>query len=236
MGGPCRLKVTTERTPDGRIVHKLKQAPECTDNFQLAPFTFEGFEWHSCEQCYQALKFVSTKSRDRIRSIVPLPEESASAHGMRAWSEGQRLSDVRADWNAVKVEVMLRVNRAKYAQHPELQQALLSTGVAPIAGAPSTSWALRDGTTVNWSRWNGLIQTQIRAELAGEQGDERGAGAREEMRELIELFDHYMTSEGGQQTAIPGAAPEDASAPAHIVSGRAPQNGVSLSVVYCKSG
>ncbi len=40
MGGPCILKSGAP-------------APACTDNFQVAPFKFDGKEWQSCEQLYQ---------------------------------------------------------------------------------------------------------------------------------------------------------------------------------------
>ena len=47
MGGPCILKSGAP-------------APACTDNFQVAPFKFDGKEWQSCEQSYQVsvLRFV----------------------------------------------------------------------------------------------------------------------------------------------------------------------------------
>ena len=40
MGGPCTLGSTAT-------------APACTDNFQVAPFTYNGKLWQSVEQCYQ---------------------------------------------------------------------------------------------------------------------------------------------------------------------------------------
>lgn len=194
----------------------MVQAPACTDNFQVAPFIFDGVEWHSCEQCYQAMKFVTAESRELIRRIAPWHNEADRAHGMRAWHEGQRLNDVRVDWNAAKVEVMLRVNRAKYAQHADLRRELLATGEAKIVGSPSTSWKLRDGTTVNWSSWNGLIQMRIRAELslAAEESDKATVdGAHKTLRDLGELFKRYMASEGGLESPIPEPIPDG---PTHV--------------------
>ena len=43
MGGPCVLESGAD-------------APACTDNFQVMPFTFNGQEWQSCEQCYQVCR------------------------------------------------------------------------------------------------------------------------------------------------------------------------------------
>jgi len=205
MGGPCRMQGKPEQTADGRTVSKLTSAPACTDNFQVLPFLFAGAEWHSCEQAYQAHKFVSTTSRGRIQKIVPKNGETDSAHGMRAWSQGQSLCDVRPDWNAVKVEVMLRVNRAKYAQHEQLQEQLLSTGASPIVGGPSTSWRLRDGSEVNWSHWNGLIQMRIRAELRASRAGSSDDQSDNELLRLVEAFESYCVGEGGPLMEIPGS-------------------------------
>lgn len=190
MGGPCRLK-----TP-GRLG---AVAPASTDNFQVRPFIFDGVEWQSCEQAYQAYKFADAARREQIRRIKPNVNESDSTHGMRCWSEGQH-GRVRPDWDAVKVEVMLRVNRAKYMQHGDLQEALLSTGDVPIVGAPSTSWSLPDGSTVNWSAWNGKIQLLIREELRESNSPVRTALAAE--------FAEYMRRFGGPQLPLPGTSEE----------------------------
>ena len=201
MGGPCRLRGDATQTADGRTVYKLTSGPACTDNFQVMPFSFAGVEWHSCEQAYQALKFLSARSQGAIQKIIPQSGERDTIHGMRAWSEGQRLADERPDWNAVKVEVMLRVNRAKYAQHPHLQEQLLSTGAVEIVGGPSTSWRLRSGESVSWSKWNGLIQMRIRAELRSAR---EPSGCKAELCRFIELFESYSAAEGGPQIQIPG--------------------------------
>ena len=81
--------------------------------------------------------------------------ETNEAHGMRAWRAGQKL-EVRVDWDAVKVEKMLAVNRAKYAQNPDLAADLLATGTDTITGKPGDAC---------WEYWNGRIQMLIREEL-----------------------------------------------------------------------
>merc|ERR1719291_1106175 len=95
---------------------------------------------------------------------------------------------------------MYRANRAKYAQHPDLQADLLATGDVEIAGAPSTSWNTRAGRSVNWSLWNGLIQMRIREELRAPE--ERRPGVLED---IVEQFDGYLAGEGGSQLPLPEA-------------------------------
>ncbi|CAJ1435417.1 unnamed protein product, partial [Effrenium voratum] len=188
MGGPCRI---------ARPGEPHTQAPKCTDNFQVKPFMFDGREWESVEQCYQAMKFPDVAIQEKVRAIKKTATEKDSSHGMRVWSEGQRHKAFRKDWDAVKVEVMYRANLAKYLQHADLREELLSTGEVEMVGAPSTSWKTKTGQAVNWSLWNGRIQLRIREEL-------RPEGPRKEVLEaLVKEFQGYLEGEGGPQEPLP---------------------------------
>ena len=99
MGGPCFLLVDTEAaepvphakrdasfTPASSLPGRPRRrvpAPSCTDNFQVAPFSFDGALWQSVEQCFQAYKFNDVEARERIRAIVKQPGEHDHSHGMR---------------------------------------------------------------------------------------------------------------------------------------------------------
>lgn len=132
------------------------------------------------EQCYQAQKFICPKVRMQLQRMKKHGGENDSSYGMRVWRAGQGNREVRPDWNAVKVEMMRRVNLAKYLQHSDLQADLLATGDVVIAGAPSTSWTNKAGKHVGWSLWNGLIQMRIREDLRP------GAERSSERRSLLE--------------------------------------------------
>eukprot|EP00811_Abedinium_folium_P009861 NODE_19117_length_859_cov_4.359290.p1 GENE.NODE_19117_length_859_cov_4.359290~~NODE_19117_length_859_cov_4.359290.p1 ORF type:complete len:200 (-),score=42.44 NODE_19117_length_859_cov_4.359290:166-765(-) len=195
MGGPCYLA-------DGSSRRKL--APACTDNFQTCVFVLNGVRWHSVEQCFQAMKFLDPGLQERIRLAIPRSGENDSAHGNRVWSLGQTRSQLRPDWEAVKVQIMYTACRAKLAQHEDLRQQLLSTGGALLEGAPSTDC---------WQLWNGKIQTRLREELrpAAECDETALAALRRE-------FDTYATRRGGITLALPGlpqelAFPVEAAAP-----------------------
>ena len=122
---------------DSQSARKKKvTGPPATDNFAVAPFTLDGAQWHSVEQCYQAYKFLDPKAREIIRAMAPFAGESDSSHGMRVWRAGAQ-GKLRSDWEAVKIEVMLRACRAKLAQHKDLREQLLATGDRLIVGAPS---------------------------------------------------------------------------------------------------
>ena len=94
MGGPCFL------VEDSQSARKKKvTGPPATDNFAVAPFTLDGAQWHSVEQCYQAYKFLDPKARETIRAMAPFAGESDSSHGMRVWRAGAQ-GKLRSDWEA----------------------------------------------------------------------------------------------------------------------------------------
>lgn len=206
MGGPCYV-VDAASTASAFRPRRRRLGPACTDNFQLKPFDFEGTRYHSCEHAYQAKKFrTESAAYARIVAIVPFAAESAPSHGGRCWREGQRYSEqTRSDWEAEKINVMLAVNRAKYAQHEGLRAELLATGTAEIVGAPSTQWKV-GGKEHTWSTWNGRIQMRVREELRPES--ERVPG---KLEELVALFDAYVSEvvgRGAPAAGITAAAAE----------------------------
>ena len=192
MGGPCRL------TRPGKLA---TTGPAATDNFQLRPFSFGGDEWQSVEQCYQAHKKTDPRARAAIRAITPRTGERAAAHGMRCWDAGQTGKN-REDWDAVKVEVMLRACRAQYSQHADLRADLLATGLdTPLGGAPSTGWRdSKTGEKHSWTHWNGVIQTLCRDELGGRVDAAAASTA---------AFAAHLVRAGGARLPLPeeGAAP-----------------------------
>lgn len=213
MGGPCLVKTP----PDSSWV----RGPSCTDNFQLRKFVFDGTEYWSCEHAYQSHKFNPGPSRAALSAIAPHAGEKDSGHGMRVWSAGQRFLDVRPDWDAAKVRVMLDVNRAKYAQHADLRAQLAATGDTEFKGGPSTGWTFR-GISHNWSRWNGVIQTIIREEIR--ESVDPGAAVDDAMRarrravleQNLALIDSFFSSPEGAvppTTADATAAAASASHP-----------------------
>ena len=178
MGGPCFVVDDSG---------KKKVGPACTDNFQVRRFIFDGVEYYSCEHAYQALKFIPGSRQVKLQSLQPSAGENDSAFGMRCWSEGQR-GQVRDDWDAIKVGVMLAVTEAKFMQHEDLQQELLSTGRADIVGGPSTSWTI-GGKVHNWNHWNGLIQMRVREQLRPES-----VRNSEVLRKIVAEFDAYSAA------------------------------------------
>jgi len=162
MGGPCMC--------NGKAV------TPGTDNFEIAPFIFEGITYYSAEQFYQALKMRKDADRAKIARCVPKPGEKAWDHGMRAWQAGQ-LGAARKDWEAVKVEAMYFANRVKLEQNPALLASLLESNGSPQGHITHM------GSGKFWDQWNPILLMLLREELSPSGGDAaRIAALRDQMQ------------------------------------------------------
>lgn len=146
MGGVCRLI--------GRVTRDIKDAPPCTDNFQVLErkFKYDGEFWHSAEQAYQASKF--DRGSDRYLKILSASPDNQTdwEYGEHVWKLGQ-LGEIKEDWDDIKIKNMLLINLCKFSSSEQLRSELESTKECSIEGAPST-W--------EWQKWNGLIMSLIR--------------------------------------------------------------------------
>lgn len=122
---------------------------------------FEGILYPTAEHAYQ----VGKARRPEVRAwllAAPTPALLAmAAHGLYQW-------DVAPDWAEKKFDRMRAVLRAKFVQHVDLRELLLSTGDARLVEAATVD------NTVNrlWGEVNGRGQNmlgtmlmELRAEL-----------------------------------------------------------------------
>lgn len=126
-------------------------------NFAPFPVELDGLTWPSTEHYYQAQKFSDADLREQIRK---------AAQPVIAKSLADKYKDrIRADWDAVKDDVMYRAVKAKFQTHRKLRQLLLDTGDEDIAECAPTDyyWGVgKDGTGQNRL---GRMLERIRAEL-----------------------------------------------------------------------
>ncbi|MFM7073956.1 MAG: NADAR family protein [Planctomycetota bacterium] len=138
---------------------------EWLSNSSDCRFTLDDVRWPSVEHRYQAQKYPGTPAAAEIRRA-----ESAD----RAPKLGQNRSlTPRADWDAVKLEVMRRAVEAKFTQARDLGERLVETGGEELIHESNTDtfWGrTREGLGDNWL---GVILMQVRAGLQGvaEQSD-----------------------------------------------------------------
>lgn len=126
-------------------------------NFEESPITdHEGNIYPTVEHAFQAMKTTDPALRAKVR-IQPTPG--------KAKYEGRSLP-LRSDWEGIKDEVMRRLVRAKFTQHPHLAAKLLATGQASLIEGNTwndTYWGVCKGVGENRL---GQILMEIRAELA----------------------------------------------------------------------
>lgn len=104
-------------------------------NLYRRPIEFEGRTYPTSEHAYQAGKASKPAVREWILS-APTPALAAmAAHGLYVW-------DVVPDWAQIKFDRMRAVLRAKFDQHADLKELLLSTGEARLVEAGTVNNAV----------------------------------------------------------------------------------------------
>lgn len=102
MGGPALV--------DGKEIEEF-------DNFEYTPFFYEGKEWISSEQAYQASKFEDLSYREKIRKTT---------QSTRIWEMGQsRVYKIVENFD--RVRSMSKILLAKISSNPYYIQLLINT-------------------------------------------------------------------------------------------------------------
>ena len=93
-------------------------------NFAPFPIDLEGERWPTSEHYFQAQKFEDVAYREQIRT---------TASPMLVARLGRdRKQKLTRDWESVKVDIMRQAVTAKFTQHKELRDLLLSTEQAKL--------------------------------------------------------------------------------------------------------
>ena len=99
-------------------VNRFEDEFEFLSNFSPHPIEFDGRTWPTAEHLFQAMKTTDPTRQEFIR-LQPTPGKAKRAG---------HTAVLISDWEETKIQVMLVVIRAKFSQHPELQEKLLATG------------------------------------------------------------------------------------------------------------
>ena len=137
-------------------------------NLYRRAIEFEGETFVTSEHAYQAGKARKPEVKAWLMA-APSPSLLAmAAHGLYYW-------DVAPGWSKTKFDRMRGVLRAKYTQHQDLQDLLLSTGDAKLIETATTD------NEVNrlWGEVNGVGQNMLGVLLME---------LREELKQARELF------------------------------------------------
>lgn len=130
-------------------------------NLYRCPISFEGREFPTAEHAYQAGKASKEPVREWILSAPSPSLVAMAAHGLYSW-------DIVPNWSRIKFHRMREVLRAKFTQHPDLRDLLLSTGERRLVEAGRTNNAVnRTWGEVNGKGLNmlGILLMELRTEL-----------------------------------------------------------------------
>lgn len=99
---------------------KTREANGYLSNFYPSKITIDSKTYKTVEHYFQSQKFVGTEYEEMIMS--------KSSPYTAATMGRNRKYPLRTDWDEVKEDIMFKGLYAKFTQHPELRQLLLSTG------------------------------------------------------------------------------------------------------------
>lgn len=130
-------------------------------NFAPYPIELKGKVWPTSEHYFQAQKFAGSDQEEAVRQ--------AASPMIAARMGRDRSSPLRADWEAVRDDVMREAVRAKFQQHPALRQALLATGNATIVEHTQNDAYWGDGGDGTGRNMLGRILMEVRDALRKEE-------------------------------------------------------------------
>lgn len=149
-------------------------------NLFQRPITFEGEVFATAEHAYQAGKARKKQVREWILSAPTPGLVAMAAHGLYTW-------DIVPEWSRIKYDRMRAVLRAKFSQHADLREILLSTGDArlvetgTVPNVVNHTWGEVNGKGKNML---GVMLMELREELRSEHEAARtGAGDSRRKRE-----------------------------------------------------
>ena len=93
-------------------------------NFYSSPIIVDGKQYATVEHRYQAAKFTDSAYADTVRT--------AKTPTLCKRLGRTRKQPIRANWDAIRRQVMRCALRAKFSQHPELRARLAATAPAQL--------------------------------------------------------------------------------------------------------
>ena len=126
-------------------------------NFAGYPIKIGKKIWPTVEHYFQAMKFSDKGEQGRIRK--------AKSPMLAARMGRDRKRQLRRDWESAKVNVMREAVMAKFTQHDELREMLLSTEDAKIIEHTSNDDYWGDGGDGRGKNMLGRILMDVREKL-----------------------------------------------------------------------
>jgi N-glycosidase YbiA len=135
-----------------------KNAFGCFSNFFHVPIVMGAHTWPTSEHYFQAMKFHDHKDHFEAVKFAKGPMEAAKMGRDRS-------RPLRKDWEAVKDDLMFDVVLAKFSQHQDLQEHLLSTGSQVLVEHTANDAYWGDGGDGAGRNMLGITLMQVREVL-----------------------------------------------------------------------
>lgn len=159
-----KTKTKTERT-EVRFYRASEKPYGAFSNLYRREIEFEGEKFATSEHAYQAGKARKPEVRKWLMEAPSPALLAMAAHGLYVW-------DINSDWSKIKFDRMKRVLQAKFTQHEDLKQLLLSTGTARLV----ESATIDNAVNRLWGEVNGVGKNKL-GELLMEVRNELAAAA-----------------------------------------------------------
>src|SRR5262245_39878445 len=144
--------------------YRVSEEFGCFSNFAPYPVRMDGKVWPTSEHYFQAQKFKDAKHQESIRQT--------KSPMIAARMGRDRKKPLRRDWESVKVGIMRDVVRAKFSQHDDIRQVLLSTGDAKLVEHTENDSYWGDGGDGRGKNMLGRILMEVREELRHAAADD----------------------------------------------------------------
>lgn len=141
--------------------YETDKAYGCFSNFSRHAVSIADVIWPTSEHYFQAQKFLTQSDIDAVRE-APTPFIAAKIGR-------ERNRSFRPDWDSVRDHVMLTVLHAKFTQHDDLREILLSTQGARLVEHTKNDCYWGDGGDGTGKNKLGQLLETVRTELAESQ-------------------------------------------------------------------
>ncbi len=126
-------------------------------NFSPYEVVVLGMVWKTSEHYFQARKFQDSSLVIKVMD-ASTPMEAANIGRDRSYP-------IREDWDTIKLEVMKEVTLAKFTQHENLKELLLSTGSEKIVEASPYDYFWGEGADGSGKNYLGRILMEVREDI-----------------------------------------------------------------------
>lgn len=132
-------------------------------NFSFHPIVIDNKKYPTNEHYFQSVKFIDKNYQEKIR-LSKTPKEAKILGSSRKFK-------IHDNWDSKRIEVMKKALNAKFNQHINLQELLLSTENAKLVEDSPTDYFWGCGKKKNGKNMLGILLMEIREELKHEKSD-----------------------------------------------------------------